>query len=438
MLNNELSKKIVALSIDRIERYFLNQSSPIDQIDSLVKASLEKTPAKIRSRFQANIGVLRSLPLKRQMVFMGKYYNRHFVLQPPVESPAIASALRTTYEVYKGHSPDGLATTPLADYLRRHSDEYYKHVSLEMDKIYIYDEDDIGRAEVIVIGGASNGIDASELISHVRRGGEGSTLHFYGADRLAVPKWPLAADGSSNISFYCEVWELDNSDRDDIIHAASAAGGIAAAIITGLVAGGVIGGAPGAIAGAIAGALVGVINILAGLNSDDFWGTHQIDLKGPYRKPQPNPATITEERAPGGERYKIQFIRHLFDAESAPRVTYDVAVRTGDFNDADTKANVFIRIFGTLGMTGECQLGNPGRKSFVRAQTDNFTLNTDYLGNITKIEVRHDNAGDHPGWYLDHIIISDVSTNRNWTFNCDRWLARSEGDGSISVILYPI
>jgi hypothetical protein len=38
---------------------------------------------------------------------------------------------------------------------------------------------------------------------------------------------------------------------------------------------------------------------------------------------------------------------------------------------------------------------------------------------------------------LDKVIVDDLTLNRVYEFQCDRWLAKDEGDGKTTVILFP-
>ena len=53
------------------------------------------------------------------------------------------------------------------------------------------------------------------------------------------------------------------------------------------------------------------------------------------------------------------------------------------------------------GHTSECYPGP--------SQTDTFIVYAIDLGPLTKIRIRHDNAGNKSGWFLDRVDITDTN-----------------------------
>lgn len=47
--------------------------------------------------------------------------------------------------------------------------------------------------------------------------------------------------------------------------------------------------------------------------------------------------------------------------------------------------------------------------------------------------IGHDNKGGLAGWYLDDVKIRAPSINQSWTFNANRWLDKSKGDGELEI-----
>jgi hypothetical protein len=64
-------------------------------------------------------------------------------------------------------------------------------------------------------------------------------------------------------------------------------------------------------------------------------------------------------------------------------------------------------------------------------------LSTIFSGELTKIQIEHDNKGLGADWCLDHVTVTNTATNISWTFPCGQWLAKGKGDGSLSRELYP-
>ena len=66
---------------------------------------------------------------------------------------------------------------------------------------------------------------------------------------------------------------------------------------------------------------------------------------------------------------------------------------SGDRRGAGTDANVYIQVYGSKGYSKEVHLDNP-QNNFERAKTDVFGFENDDLGDLTKLRVWHDNAGN--------------------------------------------
>ncbi|XP_074174947.1 oxygen-regulated protein 1 [Rhinolophus sinicus] len=120
-----------------------------------------------------------------------------------------------------------------------------------------------------------------------------------------------------------------------------------------------------------------------------------------------------------------------------PVTIYEVHVATGELWNAGTIANVYISIFGEKGDTGSRQLfQSKSSFSFLRGQTDTFSLEAVHLGVLYKIVIGHDGLGPGNGWFLDDVVIRDPTTNHEYAFFCHRWLDQGEDDGKIVRELY--
>lgn len=98
---------------------------------------------------------------------------------------------------------------------------------------------------------------------------------------------------------------------------------------------------------------------------------------------------------------------------------YTVTILTGTMQHADTRANVFITINGTLASSPE----EPLNGEFGLGTTRVFSIDTPDLGDLKSLDVRHDNSGTEPAWFLERVIIKDESTGATWLFACHKWLS---------------
>ncbi|VDP26141.1 unnamed protein product [Schistosoma curassoni] len=56
---------------------------------------------------------------------------------------------------------------------------------------------------------------------------------------------------------------------------------------------------------------------------------------------------------------------------------------------------------------------------------------------IKKIKIWHDSIAPHSGWFLDEVVVIDYFLGRRYVFHVNRWLAKNEADGLISLELQP-
>ncbi|CAF2130421.1 unnamed protein product [Rotaria magnacalcarata] len=115
--------------------------------------------------------------------------------------------------------------------------------------------------------------------------------------------------------------------------------------------------------------------------------------------------------------------------------SYEILVYTGDKRGAGTDSNVSITLFSKNGkQTGKIPLKNSNNKDpFERKQVDKFCVKGDYIGELTKLHIEHDNSGRSSGWFLDKIVVTDLfDPKTQYVATCNQWLAKDEGDRKIS------
>ncbi|KAM9262068.1 lipoxygenase homology domain-containing protein 1 [Morus bassanus] len=109
---------------------------------------------------------------------------------------------------------------------------------------------------------------------------------------------------------------------------------------------------------------------------------------------------------------------------------YEVVTVTGDVRGAGTDANVFVTLFGELGITPKTHLTSKSSTAFERSKTDVFRVKTNNVGQIKKIRIEHDNTGLNAGWFLDRVIVTDMNRpHLRFYFPCNNWLSKEDGDG---------
>lgn len=110
--------------------------------------------------------------------------------------------------------------------------------------------------------------------------------------------------------------------------------------------------------------------------------------------------------------------------------SYKISVYTADIADADTKSNVYIKLFGEYGNSEQLPLrqSETKRKKFLPGQVDVFTFRDQpWLGKLSKIRIWHDNEGANPAWYLSSIYVLDEIAAKVYGFVIDSWLSKEHG-----------
>jgi lipoxygenase homology domain-containing protein 1 len=105
----------------------------------------------------------------------------------------------------------------------------------------------------------------------------------------------------------------------------------------------------------------------------------------------------------------------------------------GDEKGAGTDADVKIRMMGTKQPACSLEHSLGGAKSnFERASVDTFVVESDDLGQLTAIELSHNNIGRSPGWLCEQVIVVELDTPHRYTFHVGAWL--DEGHGCSKVV----
>lgn len=74
------------------------------------------------------------------------------------------------------------------------------------------------------------------------------------------------------------------------------------------------------------------------------------------------------------------------NADASATSRYHIQVVTGDVRGAGTDGDVFLSLIGEKGTSGETELANSAN-NFERGQVDQFTIQSDDIGQITAAEV---------------------------------------------------
>nr|XP_029494200.1 lipoxygenase homology domain-containing protein 1-like [Oncorhynchus nerka] len=120
---------------------------------------------------------------------------------------------------------------------------------------------------------------------------------------------------------------------------------------------------------------------------------------------------------------------NVLDANSiniVRKIIYVATVITGDTQDAGTDTNIFLSVFGANGSTEEMLLPKHEDR-FERGQEDTFNLEIDDIAPLKKIRVRIDGSGSRPDWFLDRIVMHNLTTEEVSVFTNENWLSKTKG-----------
>ena len=122
----------------------------------------------------------------------------------------------------------------------------------------------------------------------------------------------------------------------------------------------------------------------------------------------------------------------LDDNEPSDKQRYEIVVETGELLGSGTTARVSVVLFGGdrfCTTTRELVASNEtATKVFRRNSIDGFLLTTpSSLGALTTLHVWHDNGGASPSWYLNRVVVRDLTTDECVEFPCYDWLSAENG-----------
>ena len=112
---------------------------------------------------------------------------------------------------------------------------------------------------------------------------------------------------------------------------------------------------------------------------------------------------------------------------------YEINIKTGYVEFGGTNATVFITLHGSEKKSNELEING----TFERGDLDIYTVTLDDSGEINSITMRHDNSeisspfDGGASWYVDYVIIKNLTSSEEFYFPCYRWLADNRDDNQI-------
>lgn len=76
-------------------------------------------------------------------------------------------------------------------------------------------------------------------------------------------------------------------------------------------------------------------------------------------------------------------------------------------------------------------------RTLQRSNDDWFLIFTPQtLGELQSVHIWHDNRGTGPDWYCQRIIVTEIRSNKMWTFEVERWFSLRRPTEYIEHIIY--
>ncbi|NWI83337.1 LOXH1 protein, partial [Dryoscopus gambensis] len=119
-------------------------------------------------------------------------------------------------------------------------------------------------------------------------------------------------------------------------------------------------------------------------------------------------------------------ILNILDAECVNvgiKILYEVTVVTGDIESGGTDTSIFMTVFGSNGNTEEMLLEKNGDR-FERGQEDSFIMEIADIAPLRKMRIRTDGKGTRPHWFLERIILKNLTNQEVATFTYGDWLSK--------------
>ncbi|XP_060929737.1 lipoxygenase homology domain-containing protein 1-like [Limanda limanda] len=122
-------------------------------------------------------------------------------------------------------------------------------------------------------------------------------------------------------------------------------------------------------------------------------------------------------------------IFNVLDAEAisiSQKIIYEVTVVTGDVQNAGSDTQIFMSVFGANGSTEEMLL-QKHEDRFERGQDDTFNMEIEDIAPLKKMRLRIDGSGSRPDWFVDKVIMRNLTTEEVSVFTYEDWLSRTHG-----------
>ena len=125
-----------------------------------------------------------------------------------------------------------------------------------------------------------------------------------------------------------------------------------------------------------------------------------------------------------GKTVRIFSVDETREVAYKPKIPWELSVYTGDVQNAGTDSPISMTLFGVDGKSEVMQL-DKGEDRFERNGVDFINLNIEDVGAPRKIRIGHTGKGSRPHWYLEKLLLRNMTNDQLIIFNCDKWYSFS-------------
>uniref|UniRef100_A0A8R7TPE3 PLAT domain-containing protein n=1 Tax=Triticum urartu TaxID=4572 RepID=A0A8R7TPE3_TRIUA len=138
------------------------------------------------------------------------------------------------------------------------------------------------------------------------------------------------------------------------------------------------------------------------------------------------------------------FLLALTASSAYAQCKFVILVTTGDKDDAGTEARISLSVSTANGkklvIKSLKPWGQKGHNNFEKGHTDTFKGSGKcLLSKPCRMLLESNGKGNKPGWFVDKVAFTQIEeknlSQKEKTFNVNRWLARDESPDRLFVIV---
>ncbi|MCP5062432.1 MAG: hypothetical protein GY936_08220, partial [Ignavibacteriae bacterium] len=106
---------------------------------------------------------------------------------------------------------------------------------------------------------------------------------------------------------------------------------------------------------------------------------------------------------------------------------YKLTFNTGTQSGSGTDADVSVILFGTKSNSEENILNSQTIGNvFEKGSSNSFVISVNDLGEIKKIKIWHNNKWIGADWFLENVLLENISNKQKLYFPVNRWIKKNQ------------